>query len=351
MSQQTLKNALQKKEDHEPKTVKDILTSPTMRQQIAHALPKHMSADRMTRIALTEMRRVPKLAQCEPKSFMGAIMQVAQLGLEPGNALGHAYLIPFEVSRKQGNQWVKTLEVQVIIGYRGMIDLARRSGQIVSLSARVVREKDNFQYGYGLEETLSHVPYEGADAGEITHFYAVAKLHGGGVQFEVMTAAQVNAVRDKSQGYVGALSNAQKYQKEPDSPWIKNYDEMGRKTVVRRLFKYLPVSIEIQRAVGLDELADAGVSQHNASVIEGDFDALSHDDADADAGNDPEATTGQKDSDAITVEDVRQALQKAANQDALDEAWDMFGLAVDKNPESETELGKLYAKRTKELKQ
>lgn len=344
MSQPTLKNALQKQENSEPKSVKELLASPAMRQQIAHALPKHMSPDRLTRIALTEMRRVPKLAQADPKSFMGAIMQVAQLGLEPGNALGHAYLIPFDVNRKFGNDWRKSTEVQVIIGYRGMIDLARRSGQIISLSARVVREKDHFVYGYGLDEKLEHIPYEGDDAGKVTHFYAVAKLHGGGVQFEVMTVAQVDAVRDKSQGYQGALTNAAKNKKEPDSPWINNYDEMGRKTVVRRLFKYLPVSIEIQRAVGLDEMADAGVSQGNAHVIDGDFDV------DTPQDEAPKEGIGQDSSTGMTFEEVKNALESAADSDVLDQAWDAKGLVQGLTQAQEKELAATYAARDEELR-
>jgi recombination protein RecT len=333
-----LKQALTTKEEEQnPKTVKDLLASPAMRQQIAHALPKHMNADRMTRIALTLMRQIPDLAACEPKSFMGALMQVSQLGLEPGGALGHAYLIPFKVNRKRGNDWVKVHEVQVIIGYRGMIDLARRSGQIVSLSARVVREKDRFLYAYGLDETLTHVPYEGDDdPGEITHVYAVAKLQGGGVQFEVMTRKQVESVRDKSQGYTGALANAEKLKKPVDSPWINNFDEMARKTAVRRLFKYLPVSIEIQTAVGLDEQAEAGINQHNAAVIDGDYDMIQHQEA--------ETTRG------ITVDDVRNSLEAAKDEEALDAAWATLEDAVDKGPEQETELGKLYSARLKAIK-
>lgn len=331
---ETLKQALQKKEEERPQTVKDLLASPAMLAQIQHALPKHMKADRMARIAMTLMRQVPDLAKCEPRSFMGALMQVSQLGLEPGGALGHAYLLPFKVRRKNGNQWIDNHEVQVIIGYRGMIDLARRSGQIISLSARVVRQKDQFEYGYGLEETLTHIPSEEADAGDITHFYAVAKLQGGGVQFEVMTRAQVDAVRDNSQGYKAALASAEKYKSDVKSPWVTNYDEMGRKTVVRRLFKYLPVSIEIQRAVGMDEMADAGINQHNASVIDGDFDVESAGNICNDSG--------------ITVQDVGDAMTRAGNSDELDQAWDMVNL-TNATEDQRAELSKLYAKRDKEL--
>jgi phage RecT family recombinase len=164
-----------------PKTIAGLLTDPSIKQQMALALPKHMTADRLARIALTEVRKNPTLGKCDQGSFLGAIMQCAQLGLEPGGALGHAYLLPFENKRKQ------ITEVQFIVGYRGMIDLARRSGQIVSLSARAVHAGDRFHYSYGLNETVDHVPAENG-GGELTHVYAVAKLRDGGVQFEVHEA-------------------------------------------------------------------------------------------------------------------------------------------------------------------
>lgn len=237
----------------EPKDIAGMLSSPKMKQQMALAMPKHMTADRMMRIALTEVRKVPALGQCNIESFMGAIMQCAQLGLEPGSALGHAYLLPFGNGKaKDGKS-----NCQLIIGYRGMIDLARRSGQIVSLTARTVHENDTFKYEFGLEETMQHIPADG-DRGKMTHVCAVAKLKGGGVQFDVMSRADVDKVRATSKA--GA-----------NGPWVTHFEEMAKKTVIRRLFKYLPVSIEIQQAVTLDERAEAGIDQDNASVLTGDY--------------------------------------------------------------------------------
>lgn len=237
----------------EPKDIAGMLSSPKMKQQMALAMPKHMTADRMMRIALTEVRKVPALGQCNIESFMGSIMQCAQLGLEPGSALGHAYLLPFGNGKaKDGKS-----NCQLIIGYRGMIDLARRSGQIVSLTARTVHENDTFKYEFGLEETMHHVPADG-DRGKMTHVYAVAKLKGGGVQFDVMSRADVDKVRSTSKAGT-------------NGPWVTHFEEMAKKTVIRRLFKYLPVSIEIQQAVTLDERAEAGIDQDNASVLTGDY--------------------------------------------------------------------------------
>lgn len=243
-------------------TLAAMLSSPKMKAQFQAALPKHMTAERMARIVTTEIRKTPALAKCDQASFLGSVIQCAQLGLEPGNSLGHAYLLPY------GSQ------VQLIIGYRGMIDLARRSGQIISLSARTVREHDEFDYQLGLHEDLIHKPFEGEAAGEITHVYAVAKLQGGGVQFEVMSRAQVEAVR--------AQSKASK-----SGPWVTHFEEMAKKTVIRRLFKYLPVSVEIQRAVVLDERAEAGANQHHEDVLMGEYSIV--DDLPESAGE-PEAS-------------------------------------------------------------
>jgi recombination protein RecT len=265
MSSATLKAVAtgQAAKTEKPRDLAHLLATPSVQSQIKAALPRHMTAERMARIATTEMRKVPKLGQCDPMSFLGAVIQCAQLGLEPGNALGHAYILPFDKREKVGNQWktVRT-EAQVIIGYRGMIDLARRSGQIVSIDARAVYEGDKFECELGLDARVHHVPDwqnpNRADASKLRFVYAVAKLKDGGVQFDVMSRAEVESIRARS--------------KAADSgPWVTDFGAMALKTVVRRLFKFLPVSIEIQRAVGLDEMAESGLSQQNSAVIDGEF--------------------------------------------------------------------------------
>lgn len=239
---QKLSNAVATQSANRPATIIDMLSSTKAKQQLALAVPRHMTADRMARVAMTEIRKTPKLLQADPTTLMGAIMQLAQLGLEPGGALGHAYLLPFE-NRKAG-----TVDVQLIVGYRGMIDLARRSGQIVSIEARAVYRDDEFAVTLGLNSDIHHVPaWEKADRGPLTFVYAVAKLKDGGVQFDVMSRAEIEKIR--------ARSKAANY-----GPWVTDFDEMAKKTVTRRLFKYLPVSIELQRAVGLDEGAENGIT-------------------------------------------------------------------------------------------
>ncbi len=336
---QSTSNAVATQQQPAHKTLADLINDPRIKQQMTLALPRHMTADRLVRIATTELRKNPKLARCDQTSFLGAIMQLASLGLEPGGALGHAYLIPFERSVKKGNTWSKVMEVQVVIGYRGMIDIARRSGQIVSISARVVHARDKFSYTYGLDETLQHEPYEGSeDPGEITHAYAVAKLVGGGVQFEVMPVAQILRVRDASQGYKAAAASAAQYNKPVDSPWTNHFDEMARKTPTRNLFKWLPVSIEIQRAVGLDEQADAGVPQHNGLVIDGDFEQVEQQ-------HEPEPQAEPADP-GITAQEIHDALTAAKDDDALNAAADLIRML----PEAEQQpLLALWQKRADEL--
>jgi recombination protein RecT len=234
----------------QPKDLAHLMSSPAVQAQIKAALPRHMTPERMARIATTEMRKIPKLAECNPMSFLGAVIQCSQLGLEPGGSLGHVYLIPFGK------------EVQVIVGYRGMIDLARRSGQLISIDARAVYEGDTFECILGLESKLNHTPDwtnpNRADPAKLRFVYAVAKLKDGGTQFDVMSKVEVDAIRKRSKS-------------SSSGPWVTDYAAMALKTVVRRLFKYLPVSIELQHAVGIDEMADAGISQQNSAILDGQF--------------------------------------------------------------------------------
>lgn len=234
--------------------------------EIAKMLPKHLNAERLMKVAQIAATTTPALAKCDVASLVGAIGQCAQMGLEPNTVLGHAYLVPFNTKRKDGNgneRWVNS--VQVIIGYKGLIDLARRSGQIVSIAAHEVCANDQFELVYGLDEKLIHTPALG-ERGEIIGFYSVAKLKDGGHCFEFMSLHQVNEIRDASQGYQQAV----KYKKEAGHPWGAHFIEMGRKTVIRRLAKYLPLSIEFQTAAALDGMAEGGKDQH-LDEIDGDF--------------------------------------------------------------------------------
>ena len=268
------------------------------RAELAKMLPRTLSIDRLLKVAQIAATTTPALAKCDVPSLVGAIGQCAQMGLEPNTVLGHAYLVPFNTKRKDANgqeRWVNS--VQVIIGYKGLIDLARRSGQIVSIAAHEVCENDHFELVYGLDEKLNHTPAMG-DRGEVVGFYAVAKLKDGGHCFEFMSVHQVEQIRAASQGF----QQAKKYNKEASHPWMAHFVEMGRKTVIRRLAKYLPLSIEFQTAAALDEAATRGTDQR-LDVIDGDFGIVPDGEADGAHVVDPE--TGE----------VRGRLSEAAQVD------------------------------------
>lgn len=268
----------------------------TKQGEIAKMLPKHLNAERLLKVAQIAATTTPALAKCDVASLVGAIGQCAQMGLEPNTVLGHAYLVPFNTKRKDANgneRWVNS--VQVIIGYKGLIDLARRSGQIVSIAAHEVCENDKFELVYGLEEKLVHVPSLG-ERGDILGFYAVAKLKDGGHCFEFMSMRQVQEIMATTQS------------KGKYGPWKDNFTEMGRKTVIRRLAKYLPLSIEFQTAAALDGMAEGGKDQH-LDAMDGDF-AIVPEDAPYAPAVDPE--TGE-----ITDPDdaqLRQIEQQGAGQ-------------------------------------
>lgn len=237
-----------------------------LKPQLMTCLPKALDAERVTRVALTELRRNDKLCQAalsNPLSFASAMLGAATLGFEIGNGLGHAYLVPYDKRKKEGNQWVTVAtEIQLIIGYRGMIELARRSGQIESIYAVEVYNGEPFEVELGLSQNISHKRRFDiiANPENVIAVYAVAKLKGGEVQFDVMTRSQVDAIRGRSKS-------------KDNGPWVTDWVEMAKKTVVRRLFKYLPVSIEVKSDkdkafVPLSQLAEDGAVTIDAATGE-----------------------------------------------------------------------------------
>ena len=202
-----------------------------LRPEIGRALPRHMSPDRMARIATTVLRQTPMLARCTPESFLGALLTASQLGLEPGPT-GDAYLVPFRDS-KTGDY-----NVQFIPGYRGLIRLARNSGQLRDIWAEVVFENDEFDYSLGLHRDLKHKPAKG-ERGKPVYVYAAAELADGGRPFVVMTHAEVEAIRKRSKA-------------SSSGPWVSDWAAMARKTAVKQLAKWLPLSAEMASAVALD---------------------------------------------------------------------------------------------------
>jgi len=219
------------------------------KNQFANALPKHINTDRFVRIAITTIRLNPKLAKCSQESLLGALMVSAQLGLEPGT-LGQCYLIPFE-NKKAG-----TVECQFQIGYKGLIELLRRSGQLSDIYSYTVYENDDFNIEYGLSRTLTHKP-NFDERGEIKGFYAVAILKDGAKAFEYMTKDEITKHEEKYRK--GSYKN---------DVWNKNFEEMAQKTVVKKLLKWLPVSVEFLEMAAKDEKSFKVVDDKSPEVQE-----------------------------------------------------------------------------------
>lgn len=218
------------------------------RHQIAAALPKHVSPDRMIRLACTEFSKNPLLQKCTPVSVFGSIIQASQLGLEIG-VLGQAYLVPYRNNKAGG-----IYEAQMIPGYKGLIALARRSGEVTSIETHIVYARDEFDLVLGIESSVKHIPFLEGDRGAPRLVYGVAKFKDGGHHFEWMPLTEVDRIRSR-----GKASN--------NGPWVTDYEQMVRKTLIRRMANYLPMSIELANAIQIGDAADAG---HKAT-IDGDF--------------------------------------------------------------------------------
>ncbi|WP_223814296.1 recombinase RecT [Roseicitreum antarcticum] len=256
--------------------VDQLLINDNARQQLSMVAAKHLNPERMMRVVANAIRTTPKLRQCEPLSFLGALMQCSSLGLEPNTILGHAYLVPFDKNVKgPDGRWQKIPQVQLIVGYKGLIDLARRSGHITSLSANIHYSDDElWEYEEGTEARLRHRP--GNMEGQKLHAYAIAKFKDGGHAYVVLPWAHVMKIRDGAQGWQSAV----KMGKTEDSPWAKHEDEMAKKTAIRALSKYLPLSVEFMDAMAVDEVGadyrgfamdpSGGVAQTDGDYIDGE---------------------------------------------------------------------------------
>lgn len=217
----------------------------TMEPEIKKALPSVITPERFTRMVFTALSSTPKLQQCTPQSFLGAMMQAAQLGLEPNTPIGQAYLIPY---KNKGIQ-----ECQFQLGYKGLIDLAYRSGEIKDIQAHEVYENDAFEYEFGLEPKLKHIPAT-HDRGEIIMYYAVFHMVNGGYGFEVMSKEDIiNHAKKTSQSYDSSYS-----------PWAKYFDEMAKKTVIKKCLKYAPIKTDFVRALSSDETIKSTITEHMA---------------------------------------------------------------------------------------
>lgn len=215
----------------EKKTMQTYIKS--MEGEIKKALPSVITPERFTRMVLSAISTNHQLASCTPSSFLGAMMSAAQLGLEPNTPLGQAYILPY---KNKGN-----LEAQFQIGYKGLIDLAYRSGEVEVVQAHIVYENDKFECEYGLEPKLTHIPAE-SNRGVATKVYAMFKTKSGGYGFEVMS---MDDVREFAQKYSKAYGSSY-------SPWSTNFEEMAKKTVLKKCLKYAPLKSDFVKAVVQD---------------------------------------------------------------------------------------------------
>lgn len=220
--------------------------------QIAMALPRHMTPERMIRIALSAVSGNYLLAKCEPVSIAACIVQASILGLEPHSALGEAYLVPF---------WNKKLkpqpgyQSQLIVGYQGLVKLARNSGQLSMIDAQPVHANDHFEFQKGSDTFWVHKWDRVKERGPIQGYWAGYVLKDGARNFEYMTVAEIEAHRAKySKGAYDKDGNLQ-------GPWRDSPDWMFRKTPLRQVIKLMPKSVEVQTALTLDERADIGLPQ------------------------------------------------------------------------------------------
>ncbi len=216
-------------------------------KELGRALPAHLNADRITRIATTACRTNPKLLQCSPESFLGALFTSAQMGLEP--VAGMAYLIPFSNSKKKPDgTWHKVLEAQFVVGYKGLIDLFYRHAKAVEIVWGVVHENDEFEFEYGSNAILRHRP-KLTDRGTVIAYWVQATLSNGGKPFKVMSHEDCMAHgREHSKTFDKKTNSFYN-----DSPWHNEPQAMCLKTVLIQLAKILPLSVELQRAISADE--------------------------------------------------------------------------------------------------
>ena len=229
----------------EKKTMQTYIKA--MEGEIKKALPSVITPERFTRMVLSAISVNPKLANCTKASFLGAMMNAAQLGLEPNTPLGQAYILPY---MNKG-----AMEAQFQIGYKGLIDLAYRSGEVEVVQAHIVYENDHFECSYGLEPKLVHTPAD-SNRGQPIKVYAVFKTKSGGYGFEVMSMEDVNLHASKySKAYGSGYS-----------PWKTNFEEMAKKTVLKKVLKYAPLKSDFVRAVVQDETVKSDLSD-DMSVV------------------------------------------------------------------------------------
>lgn len=237
-------------------TVFDLIQS--MEKEFKRALPDQVGIQRFVRVAITIVRTNPKLMACDGMSIVAALMQSAQLGLEPNTPLGQAYIIPYKNKRVIDGRDTWVDEAQFQIGYKGLITLALRTGEYKAIYAHEVYKNDEFSYSYGLEKTLVHIPADQPE-GEPIKYYAVYHLKNGGYDFVVWSKTRVDYHAKK---YSKAV------QKDHNSPWKTDYDMQAKKTVLKEVLKYAPKSIEFAQQLAADETVKREIADDMSEVVD-----------------------------------------------------------------------------------
>lgn len=223
----------------EETTVKSLLIKKQI--EIASMLPKHINVERFMKSALLVVARSPQLQKCTPMSVVASVINAAELGLDFTPAKGEAYLVPFWNSKNN------CMEAQFMPGYRGFIALARRSGVVKNIDAHLVYTNDEFELEYGATPKLHHKPEIFKERGRVVGGYAIAFFDDETFQATFMGVEELNSIkaRTKSKDRNGNITG----------PWVTDEKEMQKKTTVRRLFKYLPVSVDLEKAMQYDNRA------------------------------------------------------------------------------------------------
>jgi recombination protein RecT len=205
-------------------TIKDRLQSDDFKEAVAKALPKHLTPDRFLRVAITALTKTPKLAQCDQASFFGALLTLSQYGLEPDGRSAH--LIPYGST------------CQLILDYKGIVELVMRTGLVSKLHADVVCENDEFEYNLG--EIVTHKIDLRQPRGEMFAAYATCQFKDGATSAVVLSKQEIDDVRNRSRA-------------GKSGPWVTDYNEMAKKTAFRRLSKWLPLSAEVRDLMAKDD--------------------------------------------------------------------------------------------------
>lgn len=220
-------------------------------EEVQEALGSNQKAEKFKRSLVIELKKNPALLKCDPVSVLGSAFTAASLGLEFGNFLGQAYLVPFKG------------QCQLMPGYRGYLKLLYNSPLVKSITCETAHENDEFTYKLGTNQEIHHVPAS-SNRGPLTHAYAIVSLQNGGSSILVMNRDEIQKHRQLA---------------GKDNIWKAHYEEMAKKTVIRKICKYLPLHTELQSAIGMDDLVDGKVDQgnrHNVpDSIEADFQNVS----------------------------------------------------------------------------